>query len=1001
MLFPSSWRQFQLFDFLPIRDPHYKSASPLFSDPSLTAISATESYIVYAVNDGYIKILRKSDLSLVKQFAAYDPDYTINFIDPLLHSNLVVTLAERPGMPLLLKIWDISKIVNMPDSVTDSEDTMRHKFITTVAINDTDNLFPISYMLFNDSLTCVAIGYANGNIILVRGDLLRDRGSKQRVVYEGLDPVTGIHFSRNDEIIYVVTTSRVFTLLTTGRNKGKPLRVLSNNSGAGLGCSDVDARSSKLILANAEGFTYYTHVNKALTVRFESPKKLISWLFRDYLLVVCPIEDPSSAGKSFSTRILILDMRNMHVAFTLNIPNLTIARAFASSSEEVVYLQSTDGVLYKLHEKPINQQVELISQRDLYTIALNLAKQHNLSDQITLQVTKAHAEYSYKSQDYESSINSYSDCLALFLSPPRSSESKAPELDDFVISVITKFKEVSHINLMTRFLETLHRLQLADGGHITLLLCCYCRLKKTEALDSFIEQLPQSGTTEAQKLVDFTDVDYTLLINVFIECQFYPQVILLLHKLNRPRELIDIQLRDLNQTNTCISYMRSLPVADLLGILIDYSKDLLDAVPLEATKLLIEVFTGKYKPQEVEPLDEEMLKKEEPETEKPQESVSSYSAFLSYFSLNLGDSAQQEAVTPSEPTYLPPLPSLVFACFMDHPKEFLVFLEACYQTLDKFQGSVTERQNLVTTLFEMYLSLYLTELEDQDQWREKAVAFLKENIELMNVAKALLICNAYSSDIADLLLEITDENYEEYAFRKAETEENCEKAMSVVREYGEKKPVLYRRMLRLISSSQLVLAPKDVRFLLGKLKEHKLAEPLEVIKILGQSQFTTVGLIKDYLIEHIDTSRREIAKNEKLMESYEKESTKYSVELSELTEKPVIFKAQKCSSCELKLEFPLVYFKCQHSYHQKCLDENNYIPGTGEDQQRCPLCVAEVKRVQDGRNRRAEILRDESLFNTKLEQSDDVFKVVSDYIARGGTDVVDDIPDVGAADVKH
>lgn len=43
--------------------------------------------------------------------------------------------------------------------------------------------------------------------------------------------------------------------------------------------------------------------------------------------------------------------------------------------------------------------------------------------------------------------------------------------------------------------------------------------------------------------------------------------------------------------------------------------------------------------------------------------------------------------------------------------------------------------------------------------------------------------------------------------------------------------------------------------------------------------------------------------------------------LSELS-KPFVIQNNKCSGCNLKLDFPVIHFKCKHSFHQKCLSTN-------------------------------------------------------------------------------
>lgn len=993
MSLPSTWRLFQLFDFLPIRDPKFKSDDPLFSDPTLSAITTTKSYIVFASQNAYIKVLSKQLMTLVKLFCAYDLDYRISFVKPLMHSNILVTLAEKQGSPALIKVLDLTKIMQLDDATIESDDKMKHKYVTQVAVHDGDNSYPISCFSFNEFLTCIAIGYTNGRVILVRGDMLKDRGSKQRVVYESTDPITGIHFNRMEEVMFLTTTSKILTLLTTGRNQGKPLRILSGNLGADLDCSDLEFKTSRLVVANQEGLKFYNHVSKTQVINFNVAKRKILRIFKDYLLVVCPIEENSNNGKSSLTRLLILDLHNMHISFSLTIPNLTVTHMFFSSSENIVYLLSKDGILYKLHEKPINQQVEIVLQRDLFSIALNLANQYHLDNQTLLRINRLNGDNLYDKLDFDGAISKYIDCLLLFDTNTKAPAFKSDYIDDFVINVITSFKDASNIGNMTKFLSKLYELKLADSDHVTLLLCCYCKLRLTEDLDKFVDDLDLDNTSSNSKL-DLSRLNYTLIINLFKECGFHSQLIKLFVKLNRPHSIVDIQLNELHQHEKCLTYIKSLPIDELLRILIDYLKDLLDCMPVETTELLINVFTGKYSPDSTFSLlgEETTPEKEQPEHEVEHVTMTSYSAFVSYLAGRLAHE-EEKADEPvvEQPTYLPPRPSLVFPCFLNHPGEFVIFLEACIETFDKYQGNISDKKVLLMTLFEMYLSRSIEQPEKKDEWVLKAKQLLEQHLNLLSKSKVLLISHIYNFKEGEKIAKESSGNFYEENFRAAQAEGDVQSALQITHRYGDQKPVLYKLMLKFLASSELVFkqaTPKDFRFLLEKIKEHKASSPLEVIKILSVNNFTTIGILKDYLIDYVSQTSKDISNNKKLIQSYESESTRNTLKLTELTQNPMVMQNNKCTNCEMRLEFPLIHFKCKHSYHQKCLNENTYIPSDEflDTQPKCPLCVNQLQSLQQALESRAQAKDDYKLFEMALDESDDRFKVVSEYFGKGVMD---------------
>ena len=56
----------------------------------------------------------------------------------------------------------------------------------------------------------------------------------------------------------------------------------------------------------------------------------------------------------------------------------------------------------------------------------------------------------------------------------------------------------------------------------------------------------------------------------------------------------------------------------------------------------------------------------------------------------------------------------------------------------------------------------------------------------------------------------------------------------------------------------------------------------------------------------------------------------------ELRTSAKIFQHQKCSSCKGNLELPSVHFLCMHSFHERCL---------GENEKECPECMTSNKKV--------------------------------------------------------
>jgi hypothetical protein len=840
---------------------------------------------------------------------------------------------------------------------------MKFKYNSQIVINLSDNSYPISCFKFSFDLTVFVVGYTNGKVILIRGDILRDRGSKQRIVYESNDPVTGVEIDSNQSL-YITTTSKIVNVSIL--NRSKP-RILSK-SGIDLHCETID-QDEKLIVATQSAIKFYNNYQKIKSINFQLNKSRIEKLSDNYLLIIST-EDQNN---KLTSRVIIFDLFNSHISFNLLIPNAIITHMFVQKKN--IYLLSNDGVLFRVHEKPINQQIESIVQRELFPIAYDLAKQANLPNNLLLRIQKLYADHLYKNTKFDESADIYIKCLDLLdqkKAKDTTEESLENEIDDeeFIMNVITKFKDVQNITNLTKFLKVLNDKKLANNDHITLLLCCYCKLKLTDELDNFIEDFDEK-----------LDFNFQLVINLLKECRYFEQVIKLLHKLNQPGSIVDIYLNDLVNPKQALTYCKTLPIDELLLILIDHSKTLLDFFPIETTELLINVFTGKYLPKDTQELDKET---HEYKSSNP---LTSYQAFLNYLS---GSADNDEPKTPPEPTYLPPKPSLIFSSFINHKNEYVIFLEACIETFDKYQGNINDKKNLIMTLLEMYLQLSKT-VSDPQHWIDNAEGLIKKHSTFIEDSDLLLLSHIYNFRQGEVFAK-QKAGFEESLFTSYQVGGDVQGCFEIVKEFGDSKPELFKLMFKFAVSSEQVFDqmenPGDFSYLLKKIKQYKLIDPLEILQILtskGEKQkFLKLGLIKDYLIEIIDQQNREISNNTKLMEYYESESTKNALKLTELSQKPFVIQNNKCDECSLRLDFPMIHFKCKHSFHQKCLN-NNLIASTvtKAEEKQCPKCFSEIEDMRTIRYEQFKSKEDIEVFETGLNDASDKFRYITDYIGKG------------------
>jgi hypothetical protein len=103
------------------------------------------------------------------------PGASITQIRQILDTALLVTVAEDLLNEPTLKVWALDKT---------EKKTGGPKCLCTIGIQNQRKLFPISAFVVLGDLSQVAVGFANGAVTVIRGDLIHDRGTKQRTVFD-------------------------------------------------------------------------------------------------------------------------------------------------------------------------------------------------------------------------------------------------------------------------------------------------------------------------------------------------------------------------------------------------------------------------------------------------------------------------------------------------------------------------------------------------------------------------------------------------------------------------------------------------------------------------------------------------------------------------------------------------------------------------------------------------------------------------------------------------
>ena len=292
------------------------------------------------------------------------------------------------------------------------------------------------------------------------------------------------------------------------------------------------------------------------------------------------------------------------------------------------------------------------------------------------------------------------------------------------------------INNLIEYLEELHDHDKATVDHTTLLLNCYAKLKDTEKLETFIK----SGT----------NFDLDTAISMCRQGGYYDQAVFLAKKHGEHELVVDILIEDSRNYDEALDYIWRLGPDLAYPLLMKYARVLLEHCPKDATQLFIDYYTGAYQP-----------KKEATKESQDMATVTGPSAVQNLASFiplpyrqaptapspaaggNQQITQQQMDSTIAETAktredYDAPKPRTAFSSFVDHPQEFIVFLEACLGQEDIHES---DRVDLYTTLFELYLETANSRKGlDREEWEAKA----RELIDRKEVSVALNGCEVAS-----------------------------------------------------------------------------------------------------------------------------------------------------------------------------------------------------------------------------------------------------------------
>ena len=213
------------------------------------------------------------------------------------------------------------------------------------------------------------MGFANGAVTVIRGDLINDRGAKQRTVFESEEPITGVEFREGPTtLLYLATTGRILTLTISGKGQGQPAKVLED-SGCGVGCMTFDEGTGDIVVVRDDAIYYYGINGRGPSYAYEGPKQLVS-IFGGYIAIVSPPKPSEPSRRKFggsrmdemfnTSTFALLDTDLKYFAHTETLAS-QVKALFVEWGD--LFLLTMEGKLFRYHEKTLQQKLEILYQR--------------------------------------------------------------------------------------------------------------------------------------------------------------------------------------------------------------------------------------------------------------------------------------------------------------------------------------------------------------------------------------------------------------------------------------------------------------------------------------------------------------------------------------------------------------------------------------------------------------------------------------------------------------
>jgi len=531
----------------------------------ITCSTCGRGYLVFGDYQGFIhEVDHNFQVSSFKAFKLH-----VCHIYQLKNHNLLAAVGiDEKGLNPVIKVWNLDK-----------KDKFGVPFCSRVQPTIPGDNVPSRATAFvvHENLTLMAVGFEQGSCTLYKGDIAKDRRTNKTVHLptETSAPVTGVSFCSSNKQNYIFLSTEDEVMSFNLQDK-LPKKKLLDERGCSYKCSLIsDALlNSQFIVTSTDVCCLYEPNARGACFGFEGEKLMANW-FNGYLIVTYKDRAKLSIPSTSTTDVIeknvvtIYDMKQKLIAYSSPLPNVREV-LFEWGS---FYIVSSQNSLICLQEIDIHQKLELLFKKNLYSLAINLAKSQELGKEGMIEIFKQYGDHLYVKGDFDGSIQQYITTIG-YLEPSY---------------IIRKFLDAQQIHNLTSYLQVMHEKGLANEDHTTLLLNCFTKLKDEKNLNNFIMK-PKTAL----------HFDVETAIRVCRQAGYYRHALQLAEKHNKHKWYLKIELEDTQEYSKALAYIKKLSIEETENTLKQYGKVLMSNVPKQTTELLKSLCTAEVNESELE-----------------------------------------------------------------------------------------------------------------------------------------------------------------------------------------------------------------------------------------------------------------------------------------------------------------------------------------------------------------------------------------------------------------